>query len=403
MKTAYETIAYRNALFSENPQPYAPRNYTQLGDSSQLAPSPARVTTAATVPLTLKGSSPLLKVIAPAAAVVVGKDAPASVKDAAVKLAEVLRQAGGSGRLFTDEEFSKLPVSDSGACHVLAVGTVWDNELLQRFNDPWALDRDWYYGRLGNQPAWDWMPRSGFNVGFVGDFNARDDSVGYLCVDRSSLMWEARCKALDDQNPPDKQLPLRFFFRISGSGPNGVLKAVKAFADEGMLNGCLPGNAAPSGDPRFGLIMEQCLQRLPIRVPQKVDAGGGHRLTYLGWNQADGEQYDGFFSKTGVRAKLIARAKYLPEWGMTNFVSSPHRASSRFELCVISLESSEAARQAAGRLAGDDGKNITLANGLPAKQARYGTGIVVKDNTLVLESAPEPWGRALLEAYLNNR
>ena len=404
-QTAYEKVAYRNALFLPTPQPYGPRNYTQLDDKD--APPvqvPARATADAPGSLTLNGTSPLLKVIAPAAVVVVGKDAPASIKAAAQALADALHKAGGPGQIFTAEDFDKKPVSETGPYHVLAVGTLWDNEVLQRFNDPWAMDRDWYYGRLGNQPAWPWMPQTGFGVGWVGDFDAKDDSVGYLCVDRSSFMWEARCKAFDDKKAPDQQMPLRFLFRISGSGPAGVLKAVKAFADDGMLNGCLPGSAAPQGDARFNLTLDQCLTHLPIEVPQKVDAGEGHTLAYLGWNQADGEEYDGFYSKTGVKAQRIVRAKYVPEWGMTNFVSSPHRASSRFELCVIDVADAASAKSAADKLAaGSSHSGITLADGSSAQVAPYGTEIVVRGHSLILESAPQPWGKSLLEAFLQGK
>jgi hypothetical protein len=401
-QTAYEKVAYRNALFLPTPQPYGPRNYTQLGDAdAPPAQIPARVTANVTGTFSLKGTSPLLKLLGPTA-IVVGKDAPNPIKETAQALADALKKAGGTGQIFTAEEFDAKPVAESGTYNVLAVGTIWDNEVLQRFNDPWAMDRDWYYGRLGNQPAWPWQPHTGFTVGWVGDFDAKDDSVGYLSVDRSSFMWEARCKAFDDKKAPEQQMPLRFLFRISGSGPAGVRKAAKAFADDGMLNGCLPGNGDPAGDTRFNLTKDRCLTRLALAVPQTVDAGAGHTLAVIGWNQADGEEYDGFFSKTGVEARTIQRAKYVPEWGMTNFVSSPHRASSRFELCVIDVADAESAQKAAEKL-GAGGSRVTLADNTSAYQAPYGTLIVVQDHFVILESAAQPWGKALMEAYLSKK
>lgn len=404
VQTAYEKVAYRNALFLNTPQPYGPRNYTQLNDKyAAPAQIPARATASYNGSLNLNGDSPLFKLIAPSAVVVVGKNAPASIQGTAHALSDALRKAGGSGQIITAEDFNTRPVSETGRYHIVAVGTVWDNEVLQRFNDPWAMDRDFSYGRLGNQPAWPWMPRTGFTVGWVGDFNPNDPSVGYLCVDRSSYMWEQRCKIFDDKNPVEKQMPLRFLFRVSGSGPEGVVKAAKAFADQGMINGCLPGAAAPIGDPRFNLTSDRCLTSLPMPVPQKVDAGSGHTLAYLGWNQADGEEYDGFFSKSHVQARRIVRAKYVPEWGMTNFLSSPHRASSRFELSVVDVADAASAQQAATQLAGADGTSVTLSDGTVTRQAHYGTLIAVRGNSVILESAPEPWGKALLEAFLQNK
>ncbi len=384
---------------SQSRNPYGPRNYTQLDDKAP-ADVPARAPFAAAAPA-LNGASPLLKMIAPAAVIVVGQNAPDSIKASANALSGALKKAGGDGKIITAEDFNKMPVSETAAYHVLAVGTVWDNEVLQRFNDPWAIDRDWYYGRLGNQPAWPWMPTTGFSVGWVGNFDAKDNAVGYLCVDRSSVMWEARCKAFDDKNPPEKQMPLRFLFRISGSGPAGVAKAVKAFADDGMLNGCLTGDAATKGDPRFSLTPEKCLARLPIAVPQKVDAGAGHTLAFLGWNQADGEEYDGFFSKTGVEAKRIVRAKYVPEWGMTNFVASPHRASSRFGVVRDRSRRPERCASRPRKSSPVMTRRTSRSPTAPlARQAPYGTLIAVKGSTLILESAPQPWGKALLEAFL---
>ncbi|MDR1304869.1 MAG: hypothetical protein LBK76_06555, partial [Verrucomicrobiales bacterium] len=401
MDTAYEKVAYRNAIFANPPRPHGPRNYTMLDAAALSAPAPARVSKASAPPLAVKGSAPILPVIAPAAVVVVGEQAPDGIKAIAAQLSAALKKNGGAGKIFTDAEFQALPVSDSGAYHILAVGTVWDNTLLQRFNDPWTLDRDWYYGRLGNEPAWDWMPRTGYTVGFVGDFAADDGAVGNVSVDRSSLMWEARCKALDDQNPPDKQMPLRWFFRLTGSGLLGVQKAAQAFADDGLLNGTLPA-VAPTGDSRYTLTLAQLFGKFPIKAPLTVNAADGHRLAYLGWNQADAEQYDGFYSKTGVAARRILRAKYVPEWGMTNFPSSPHRASTRFELCVIELADADAAQTAAARLAADGGEKLTIS-GQPAYRAKYGAHVVTKDNLLILESAPEPWGRALVEEYLKGK
>ena len=395
--TAYEKIVYRNALKTTPPEPYGPHNYTQLAELPAV-PAPDRVTADAGELPEIAGTAELLKIIAPDTVVVVGKDAPESIKLIAEKLLAAVRKAGGKGEVITDKDWHARPVAETGKSHVLAVGTVWDNELLQRFNDPWALDRDWYYGRLHNEPAWPWMVKTGYTIGWVGDFAADDAEVGYLCVDRSSYMWEARCKAYDEKRPPEEQMPLRLFIRISGSGPAGVAKAAKAFADDGLLNGCLPGKSAPVGDARYTLTPARCLTELPLKVPQQLDAGDGHTLRYLGWNQADAEEYDGFLSKTGVVASRIIRAKYLPEWGITNFPTSPHRASSRFELCVINCETP--AEPIAELLGGKDAKTVQLADGEDALLTTYGTHIVAHENNLILESAPEPWGKALLEAYL---
>jgi hypothetical protein len=398
METAYEKVAYRNAIFVDPPQPYAPRNYTML-NADDAAAAPERINQQSAAAPELQGTAAILKILAPAAVVVVGENAPDAIKATAEQLAAALKKNGGDAKILTDAELSALPVSESGTYHLLAVGTVWDNLLLQRFNDPWSLDRDWYYGRLGNEPAWDWMPREGYTVGFVGDFANDDDSVGYLGFERSSLMWEARCKALDDLNPPEKQMPMRFLIRLTGSGAAGVSKAVQAFADDGLLNGTVGGKAAPTGDPRYTLTAERLLEKLPFAAPQKVNAADGHSLTYLGWNQADAEQYDGFHALTGAVANRIIRVKYQPEWGFTNFPASPIRASTRFELCVIELADAGAATAALAKLTADGGEKITIG-GLSGARTKYGAHAVVRDNRLILESAPEPWGQALVESFL---
>ena len=399
-KTAYETVSYRNPFFLSTPQPDVGRNYTQLGEKDASAfPEPARATAAADAPGGFDGSSPLFKMIAPNAIVVVGKSAPASIQATAQAVAAAVKKDGGSGEIKDASEFNSLPVSESGKYHVIAVGTVWDNEVMQRFNDPWAMDRDFTYGALGNQPAWPWMPKSGFNVGWIGNFPDDDPNIGYLVVDRSAYMWWDRAKSFDWKKPVEQQMPLRLFFRVTGSGPAGVAKAAKAFVDGEMLNGVLP-DQSPTGDFRYTLSLPRIATSLAVPVPRSVDAGGGHTLTYLGWNQPDAEEYDGFYSKTGREPTRIVRAKYVPEWGMTNFLSSPHRASSYFELCIVDMPDEDAARQAAGKLAGDHPGSVTLANGVTAQKAKFGTLIVTQGNSVILESAPDPWGKALLEAYL---
>ena len=157
------------------------------------------------------------------------------------------------------------------------------------------------------------------------------------------------------------------------------------------------------GDSRFNLTLDRCLTSLPIQVPQKVDAGAGHTLTYLGWNQADGEEYDGFFSRSHLPARRIVRAKYVPEWGMTNFPASPHRASNRFELCVVEMADAASAQQAAIQLAGPGATSATLPDGSTALQAPHGTLIATRASSVILESAPQPWGQALMEAYLQQK
>ncbi|MDR1145208.1 MAG: hypothetical protein LBK71_03620 [Verrucomicrobiales bacterium] len=400
MDTAYEKVAYRNAILADQPKPYAPRNYTMLAEVAPSAPAPARVAKSPSASLQLTGGAPILKHIAPAAAIVIGDQAPAAVRDAAEKLSVVLKKNGGAGKIFTAAEFQALPVNDSGAWHLIAIGTVWDNELLQRFNDPWTLDRDWYYGRLGNEPAWDWMPRGGYTVGFVGDFAADDDGVGNVVVDRSSFMWEARCRAIDDENKPEDQRPLRLIFRLTGSGVAGVLKAVKAFADAGLLNGTIAGQRAPSGEARYTLTPERLYDTLPLTVPLTVNTADGHTLTYLGWNQPDAEFYDSFYSKTGIPAQKIYRVKYVPEWGLTNFAAAPHRGSTRYEVCVLDFATPAAAEAAVEKLAADSNREPLTIGHAAARQAKYGALIVAQGHRVITESAPAPWGQALLEEFL---
>jgi hypothetical protein len=139
----------------------------------------------------------------------------------------------------------------------------------------------------------------------------------------------------------------------------------------------------------FTLPTERYVVDLPFTPP-----AGEHGYSYMGWLLASAFEYDGFRHDAGVAARVMYRIKYKPDFGITNFWTTPHRRASQFEVCVVMFDSEEDAKKAETNL------RTTLADTPGGKENRItGFSTAVVGKALVLESLPEPAGAAILEKF----
>jgi hypothetical protein len=302
----------------------------------------------------------LISVIAPDAVVAVGDHASGAERQAAALIAQALRSAGGPADNLRSAEAIDRPeaVEEIGRRHVIVVGTVASNPALRHYPGQWFLDRDAYYAGVyaggydpaqgqPRQPVRTWQPVTGFFVGGFGTFRSGGADVGYIECDRSEYFMQARSRAGDAGKPAPARIPLRLMVRVTGSSPAGVLAAARAFVNNDLLCGVVTVrplliNRYPwfRAQKRTGLALRSAdlALDLPVEAPRGVIRGTqGRSLTYLGWVMADAAQYDGFLQQTGVAAARMWRVKYIPETGITNFLTSPHRMNTVYELLIVDL------------------------------------------------------------------
>jgi len=375
----------------------------------------------------------LISVIARDAIVAVGDRATGPERQAADLIAHALRQAGGPENNLRSAEAIDRPdaVEETGRRHMIVVGTVASNPALRHYPGQWFLDRDAYYsGVYGGgydptqgqprRPVRAWQPVTGFFVGGFGTFRSGGPDVGYLECDRSEYFMEARSRAGDAAKPAAARIPLRLMIRVTGSSPAGVLAAARAFVNNDLLCGVVTVrplliNRYPwfRAQKRSGLTVKSAdlALDLPTEAPRGVLPGTeGRSLAFLGWVMADAAQYDGFLQQTGVAAQRMWRVKYIPETGITNFLTSPHRMNTVYELLIVdlppeqdrtvvlkalkatqpySLAGKTFARTPAGRFEDPSTRPIAVASG---------THVLWNGNRLYLESLPPDHEALLLDA-----
>ena len=140
----------------------------------------------------------------------------------------------------------------------------------------------------------------------------------------------------------------------------------------------------------FTLPAARYAARLPFTPPASCQG-----CTFQGWLLPSAFEYDGFRHDAGVAPRLILRLKYKPEAGITNFWTTPHRRASQFEVCVVYFDTADDAARALGQL------ELTLDATPGGKEGRItGFHMATKGNIIVLESLPEPAGKALLDLCL---
>ena len=159
-----------------------------------------------------------------------------------------------------------------------------------------------------------------------------------------------------------------------------------------MLGGSVlaDGAQADDGPVMFTLPAARYAASLPFAPPK-----GANGCTYQGWLLPSAFEYDGFRRDAGVAPRIMYRIKYKPEFGITNFWTTPHRRAGQFEVCVVYFASADEAEKARKAL------ELTLANTPGGKEDKItGFQMAVSGSALVLESLPEPAGKAILDQYL---
>jgi len=307
----------------------------------------------------------------------------------------------------------------TGTTHVIAVGTLADNAVLQGRNwlPTWWLDRDWYCNdykyAVPPDKALPYQPTSGFIAAGFGEWKKGEERIGCIEVDRSEyfMEWMVRSRyeevaggSIRNGNHPKwwelnkvtsptypADFPLRLMVRITGSGGAGVLAAAKAFVENGMLGGVVlaEGANADDGPAMFTLPADRYAAKLPFAPPP-----GANGYTCIGWLLPSAFEYDGFTHDAGVAPRMMFRVKYKPDFGITNFWTTPHRRASQFEVCVVHLASAEDAQKARANL------EATLAGTPGGKEGKItGFNMAASGSTLILESLPEPAGKAILDKF----
>lgn len=308
----------------------------------------------------------------------------------------------------------------TGPTHVIAVGTLADNVVLQGRNwlPTWWLDRDWYYNdykyAVPPEKALPYQPKSGFVAAGFGEWPKGEERVGCIEVDRSEyfMEWMVRSRYEEAAGGPIKNgnhpkwwelnkvssptypadFPLRLMVRITGSGGAGVLAAARAFVENRMLGGAVlaDGAKADIGPAMFTLTPDRYARELPFTPPP-----GGEGYVCQGWLLPSAYEYDGFAHDAGVAPRIMYRVKYKPAAGITSFWTTPHRRASQFEVCVVYFASTEEVEKARSSL------EQTLANTPGGKEGKIkGFNMAASGKVLILESLPEPGGKAILDQYL---
>ena len=350
-------------------------------------------------------------------------DAPAS-EAAAQIVRDRIRSIPGHDdwdNVMSDAAFDALDYHETGLTHVIVVGTLRDSEIMRGRNwlPTWFLDRDWYFNEYEHGvPAdqlMDYTPRSGFVVGGFGQWPKGEDGVGYVEVDRSFLFMEwlvrtrqdiarthdpkemgrLRRKVLQNTTEPQypKDEPMRLLVRITGTGPAGLEAAAEAFAERNLLSGVvLAGTEADDGPTMWTLPPSRYATVLPVNPPDDIE---GYR--YVGWLLPDAFQYDGFTAEAGVTPVQMYRVKYMPDFGIVNFWTSPHRRASQFEVAVATFDTADEAATAREQLMRSIEQTGTWKSG-----AIRGLHCRVVGRVLLIESIPElphDAGRKILDAF----
>ena len=344
-------------------------------------------------------------------------------EEAAMLIYRAAREIPGSRkavRYMTAKDFDASHFRFTGTTHVIAVGTLADNVVLQGRNwlPTWWLDRDWYYKEyeyaVPPEKALPYQPTSGFVVAGFGEWPSGEQRIGYIEVDRSEYFMELMVRGRYEEvaggpirngNHPSwwklnkvtsptypNDFPLRLMVRITGSGGAGVAAAARAFVEDDLLGGAVvAGDAkADDGPVMFTLPAARYAASLPFAPPK-----GANGCTYQGWLLPSAFEYDGFRRDAGVAPRIMYRIKYKPEFGITNFWTTPHRRAGQFEVCVVYFASADEAGKARKAL------EQTLADTPGGKEDKItGFHIAVSGSALVLESLPEPAGKAILDQYL---
>ena len=329
--------------------------------------------------------------------------------------------------------------TNTGQTHVIAVGTLADNVVLQgrTWLPTWWMDWGWYatsfpLGMPQSELGLAYQPTNGFMAAGFGYWPAGTQGVGLVEVDRSHLFCEWVVRSRMNQvagmslpgtgndvragmanvvnNLPNagavgdaasftsvypvypKNFPLRLIVRITGSGEAGVMAAATAFANQQMVNGVVlaSGTTAGMGPPQATLSTNRYATQLPFTPPASAPGGS----TYVGWLLPDAFEYDGLLYDAGVSPVQMFRVKYMPASGITSFWTTPQRRAGEFEIACLKFATAAAATQAASAI------NSAVENLQPYKLGSINNwGVAVNGPDVYLRSMVGSDGAQLLSAF----
>lgn len=310
------------------------------------------------------------------AVVCVGENAPSAEQQVAQYLAEKLRAAGApengapQTKLMTAEALNDDPVA-AGTHHIIAVGTWLDNVVMRKTWGHWAmtpwqraqLERDYQASREGRPASMLTTPDAGPDWRYTGDFFAFGfghftGSVGYVEPGRNPYALQLIPNELGPK-PADMATTDQFFvIKITGTDPEGIARAGKAFAEGSLLHGVIPaaGVKLPAdwrpdelGAPQFPTV--------PPAWASIADLPGEKPLRCLGWMQGYSLLYAGFTEASGVAPKRLWRIKYQTPAGIKDYPSFLTPRASGNELLIAEVADGESARKAVDGLRTSTGTN----------------------------------------------
>lgn len=327
-----------------------------------------------------QGHADLLSLIAPDAVVVVGSDAAPAEAEIAREIGERLRTVGGSSDNLVSDQEIHASLELAGYRHLILVGTHKSSTVLAKC-----------WGHFAAYPNAPWRDQSApadtfFVFGF-GDF--RGDDVGYIECDQNPYWRKVLSLKLPDPG-------FRLLIKLTGSSPAGVRLAGRAFLDESLLAGVVPGARGwESGSDLWSLDEQQAASEPPRWLTQAAVQTPEYAIEYLGWQMTDSTIYAGL-RELGLQPILVHRAKYATEKGLCDFDAGLHRRASANELMAILTASPEESAQKLRAALGTDGDWKAIADGLWL--GPKGTHVAWLGEYVVVESFDEPWGGLAMQA-----
>lgn len=314
--------------------------------------------------------------------VVVGEQAPAEERDAALRICRILNPAHPAAALLTDGWVAAHP-KDAASFHLITVGTTTSNRVLRDHPSSWWRTPEWA------APAA--FSVQGIYLFGIGDL--RGESAGVVEPGRNPY-----AAADHEATEPRSETILTFMIACAGRHPDGVVAAVNALIDGMMLSGAIPDHRVPPR-PEGPLELEPGMFEPPPAWVWLV-----REASLIGWHQVDRLMIDALARRGGHRPagawRLVVRGSSAPHALHTSL----HRRNSEGEVLLCRMETPGHALTGLRRLMRTVGE---------IQEEHLGTDTVVAVHTpegtiwgaaagpfLAVESIPGEGGRSEVEAII---
>ena len=345
--------------------------------------------------------------------VCVSPSADARVREAADRVLQAVKAARPDAKLHDPDQLA-LDYDTLGTNHVIAVGQWPDNQVLRMTWGFWAstkAQREWQAKGESiatelmdlwekDIPPQEWRWKHEFFAFGYGDFDGPD--VGYVQTVRNPFpillrtvpgqkTYDASIIRISDKFPQNQ---MYFVVHLTGTGPEGVAKAADAFVSAGLLNGVVPGKAAPPADWSLECLgAAQLAVDLPPFAPLR-DLPAGVR--YLGQQMPGSHLYGGFCQAAGARPSRCWRLKYKLDDGFVLYDSYPTNRASANELFIAQMASGAEAERTASKLRETMEREPERDRSGAAPKPPEGLRVATRDNFVLMHSFQAPEGDALL-------